>query len=252
MVDSARAEGDTGAIGSSEFALSGDTFAWTMLHATARGVRSLLKVEDLATGRARVVATADPAQNHSVLGWPATDGRYVAWDRSAQGPQGTTLDTVSLFDLVVGHPVPLPLRGLTSEPALGAGRLAWKAGSRFDNTSAGHSAGIGLYDLRMRRPLTIAASGAERPTLGTCIVAYNFSNNLNSAYVNGLYDYCHRRALNLTGRQETWPSGVEFVALQVVGQDGIMSAVDPRQGMGGASIAFFSFSAAHPLYDFYH
>ncbi len=250
LIDAARAEGDIGAVGNGEFTLSGDTLTWTRLHATAHGLRSLLKVEDLTTQHVQVVATADPARN-SVLGWPTTDGRYVAWDRSGQEPEGTTLDTVSLFDLAAGRPVPLPLHGLTSEPALDAGHLAWKAGSRFDNLSAGRSAGIGLYDLRTHRLLTIDASGAGRPTLGMCVVAYGFTDNMNSAYIDGLYDYCHRRALNLTGRQETWPSGVQFVALQVAGQEGIMAA-DLHQEVGVADIALFHFSAAHPLYDFYH
>lgn len=213
-------------------------------------MRSLLKVEDLVTQHVQVVATANPARNYSVLGWPVTDGRYVAWDRSASCPAVPTLDTVSLFDLTTHRPIPLPLRDLTSEPALGAGHLVWKAGSRFDNLSADHSAGIGLYDLRTRRSLTIAASGAGHPMLGTCVVAYGLSNNMNSAYIHGLYDYCHRRALNLTGQQETWPSGAEFIALHVAGQEGIMSML--RQDTSRVSIALFHFSAAHPLYDFYH
>jgi len=194
LIDAVRAEGDIGAVGNGEFALSGGTLTWTMLHTTAHGLRSLLKVEDLATQHAQVVATADPARN-SVLGWPATDGRYVAWDRSGQGPRGTTLDTVSLFDLAAGRAVPLSLHGLTSEPALGDGHLAWKAGSRFDNLSAGHSAGIGLYDLRTHRLLITTASGAGHPMFGTCVVAYGFTDNMNSAYIDGLYDYCHRRGL---------------------------------------------------------
>jgi len=247
IVDSAQAEGtpasaDQSGIGDEEIALHGDVLVWTVRQFLGQhGGRSLVEEARLTTRRKQTLAAVANAKPAAVFGWPTTDGRYVAWDRSTQATPSTETDTVELFDLRTSKMVARVTASEASEPALGYGYLAWKRGPRF-----GDSAGIHVLDMQGGRAVDVPVKNSARPSLGPCLLAYQVA--LTDG--DGLFDLCHQRGVTLTTRQKQTATGWGFSSIVLAGRYAIMNGGNPNTT--AHIIGVFYFSAQYPLSDFYH